>query len=260
VCDKVREVASWPSVDAIVVVDDGSEDGTAEQLARLGIPQLEIVSHPRNLGTPSAKNSGAARITNEWVAFLDDDDLLPPDYLATLKSTAEIVGADVISAPARRLPHLDPAVRYDELIGRLSLADGPQEISQTEFAETPFIGPNCLVRQKVLSDIAFDKRYRGNFWREETDFYVSAASAGFRVGQTEKTCYYVLGKRSGGSHGRCLVTYEYWVYRNNWRFLKKHRRYLVDSGAISGVLSAQLALGRRRFAKFAVAAAGRFSR
>ena len=61
----------------VVFVDDGSTDGTAA-IAR-SFPVRYI--HQENAGLPSARNAGLAVARGEFVAFLDDDDLLPPDKL-----------------------------------------------------------------------------------------------------------------------------------------------------------------------------------
>jgi GT2 family glycosyltransferase len=57
----------------LVVVDDGSTDGTATELARLG-SRLRILSTPRK-GVSAARNSGVNSSAGQYIAFLDSDDL-----------------------------------------------------------------------------------------------------------------------------------------------------------------------------------------
>jgi glycosyltransferase involved in cell wall biosynthesis len=64
----------------LVVVDDGSTDGTANALARLG-SRLRILSTPRR-GVSAARNAGVAGSTGRYIAFLDSDDLWRPGKLA----------------------------------------------------------------------------------------------------------------------------------------------------------------------------------
>jgi glycosyltransferase involved in cell wall biosynthesis len=63
----------------LIVVDDGSEDGTAESLARYG-SAMRIYSQPRG-GVAAARNRGAAHAAGVYLAFLDSDDLWLPRKL-----------------------------------------------------------------------------------------------------------------------------------------------------------------------------------
>jgi glycosyltransferase involved in cell wall biosynthesis len=68
----------------LVVVDDGSSDGTGPWLDCLAAddPRIKVVHHDRPRLLPSARNAGIARASARWVAFCDDDDLWAPDKLA----------------------------------------------------------------------------------------------------------------------------------------------------------------------------------
>jgi len=69
----------------VVVVDDGSTDGTVEALAaRYGVDPRVRVLRQGNGGTASARNTGIAAATGTFVALLDSDDLFLPDHLEFL--------------------------------------------------------------------------------------------------------------------------------------------------------------------------------
>lgn len=88
---------AWP-VEAIVVVDDCSTDGSAALAASLG---ATVLTTPRNLGAAAARNLGLRHAKSELVAWLDADDFWDDDHLATV------------------VPLLE---RYDEAVLAFSLA------------------------------------------------------------------------------------------------------------------------------------------
>jgi glycosyltransferase involved in cell wall biosynthesis len=78
--------------DRIVVVPDGLDDPAIEALA--GVPvEIRPIEHA---GVAAARNAGTAAAGTDWVCFLDDDDLLHPDYLARVE--AEVLASPSIGA------------------------------------------------------------------------------------------------------------------------------------------------------------------
>lgn len=65
----------------LLVVDDGSTDGTPESLARFG-KEIQVLRRPQRGGVSAARNLGSSAATGEWLAFLDSDDLWLPEKLA----------------------------------------------------------------------------------------------------------------------------------------------------------------------------------
>lgn len=71
----------------IVVVDDASQDNSAEVAARLRVDRL--VRLRTNLGVTGAKNEGIKNSTKDWLVFLDSDDLLPAGVFRIIGSILE---------------------------------------------------------------------------------------------------------------------------------------------------------------------------
>ncbi|PRY81483.1 glycosyl transferase family 2 [Marivita geojedonensis] len=67
----------------IIVVDDGSTDGTVEWLQNTH-PEIRAIRQ-QNAGPGAARNRGAAEASGDYLAFLDSDDLWPPWALSTYR-------------------------------------------------------------------------------------------------------------------------------------------------------------------------------
>ena len=66
----------------LIVVDDGSEDRTADKLRRKYAGRLSVISQPHR-GVAAARNRGVRASRGPWIAFLDSDDLWHPRKLET---------------------------------------------------------------------------------------------------------------------------------------------------------------------------------
>jgi glycosyltransferase involved in cell wall biosynthesis len=81
----------------LVVVDDGSTDGTLEAAAAVRDPRLRLVANPTNTGAAGARNAGVAQARGTWIAFQDSDDEWLPlkleKQMARLAANPAFVGA-----------------------------------------------------------------------------------------------------------------------------------------------------------------------
>lgn len=80
----------------VIVVDDGSTDGTAEVARRLSgrDPRVRLVQHPRNLGYGAALRTGFASARYPWVFFTDGDGQFDPADIVRLVAHAD--SADLV--------------------------------------------------------------------------------------------------------------------------------------------------------------------
>ncbi len=82
VAEAVQSVLATTDVDLeVVVVDDGSTDGTAVQLAAIDDPRVTVLSREHE-GRAAALNAAAARSSGRYLAVLDADDIALPGRLA----------------------------------------------------------------------------------------------------------------------------------------------------------------------------------
>jgi glycosyltransferase involved in cell wall biosynthesis/peptidoglycan/xylan/chitin deacetylase (PgdA/CDA1 family) len=101
----------------VLVVVDGSTDGTAAMLASLETPYSLRVLSQSNAGQPAAANNGLAQAGGEWCLFLDDDIYAEPGLLAAHLAAQREHGGALSTGPIRLILPARPdwfAARYAE--------------------------------------------------------------------------------------------------------------------------------------------------
>jgi len=94
-----------------------------------------------------------------------------------------------------------------------------------------FIHACSLIKRKILNQISYDEEYRGNAYREESDFCIRAQKKGYKVYFCPHTLFFHLPREvtlKGGQWHQGILRYKYWTLRNNFRFLKKHYPFLKE--------------------------------
>jgi glycosyltransferase involved in cell wall biosynthesis len=96
---RLRPVAEgWGTTYEVLVVDDGSTDGTPVVLQRLSRewPQVRIVRLRANAGHQAAISAGLARARGAWVVTIDADLQDPPETIGEMLAVARGQGVDVV--------------------------------------------------------------------------------------------------------------------------------------------------------------------
>ena len=162
----------------VVFVDDGSEDGTGEIARCFPVRYLR----QENQGLPAARNAGLAVARGELVAFLDDDDLLPPTKLA------------VQAAHLREHPEIGCVLGRQEWIF--------EGIGEPSLPRDPIFGEpggiqlvTAMIRRHVLEELGgFDPTYR---YAEDRDLFIRMRERGVDLAVLPDV---VLHKRLHGSN------------------------------------------------------------
>lgn len=70
----------------IIIVNDGSTDGTRDFLNNLSDAKIKVIHNPANLGASAARNAGIRQAQFEIIAFTDDDCQVEKNWLSSLVS------------------------------------------------------------------------------------------------------------------------------------------------------------------------------
>lgn len=176
----------------IVVVDDGSTDGTGEWLDRQD--DLHVVRQS-NSGIAASRNSGASRARGSWLAFLDHDDLWVPDKL---RIQMEFVGGNPdVGLVAARHVRLGKPYRS---VARPSWIKG--DLLVKVFAESFIHTSSVVIRKDVFDSIGgFPTKYR---FADEFDVWLRIARD-HPVAYVDAPLVFIRFYESNTSHDRIGV-------------------------------------------------------
>ncbi len=224
----------------VLIIDDASTDNTEEYFSNLENPKIQYIRNTKRLGAALSKWIGVQKSQGEYILFGEDDLYLSQNYIETLLREMTVEDADLIGG---RIIYLDNEEMEEDAITRNNF--NPKKLYDKYFnhkfnskplnnEEVIFLHGIYLVRNSIIKNVGIDANYGGNGWREETDPQITAKAQGYKIVFTPFTiCFHLpRGQNLGGQHTFNRWVYEYWVYKNNLYFLKKHFKYLKQIGFI----------------------------
>jgi glycosyltransferase involved in cell wall biosynthesis len=163
------ELQDRPPSFEVVIVDDGSTDGTAAWLRNRGFNIPLRVLTQENRGPAAARNTGVAVAAGQWVAFLGDDTVPSPGWLRAHREAHRSRGDDprlaVIGYTGwHRRMRLNPFLRY---VNEYGLQFGYALIQDRE--DVPFnffYTSNLSLRRDELLAEPFDLRFPYAAWED----------------------------------------------------------------------------------------------
>lgn len=129
----------------IIVVDDGSSDGTGRFVRKINSNKIEVYS-TANQGVSSARNYGISRTSAKWVAFLDADDLWFPSKLEDQLSLAEVFNCQFVCGAANA-----DSQRVSGVISISDLLRGNFVATSTVIVERDFLEKHSICFNEDMS-------------------------------------------------------------------------------------------------------------
>jgi len=166
----------------IMVVDDGSDDGSIETLGR-DDHRFKVMENP-GCGLVDALNAGFKAAAGSYIARMDGDDVCHPSRLACQ--------VDYL----RDNPQIGIAATQVEVIGDGASAEGyrlyeawinsvltPDDIKREIYIESPLPHPTVILRADVFNKLG---GYRDMGWPEDYDLWLRAHEAKIEMGKVDR--------------------------------------------------------------------------
>lgn len=201
--------------DEIVVVDNGSTDGTAEAVRG----SAECIRFEENRGFAAAVNAGVASATTDWVAIINNDVTLEPDWIERLASTpADFAVGKILQSGARdRIDGTFDLVSRGGTAWRTGFGEPSNRYDQSQEIQVPSFTA-VLIRTRVFHELGgLDEQY-GSYY-EDVDFGLRAAAAGYRSRYDPQVIAYHEGSATLGSWHPDTVRQ---ISRNQALLVRKH--------------------------------------
>jgi glycosyltransferase involved in cell wall biosynthesis len=174
VCAAIESVLSQTvKVDEIIVIDDGSTDGTSDAI-RTKYGSRVILFSQENAGASAARNHGIREAKSDWIAFLDSDDIWLPTKIERQLEALGQFGYKAGFCFTDITYHGNPEMMQSGFestgfagVGKIGILADPVKciLTRTE----PFYTPSCLIRRSLIVDAGgFDECL---VVREDTDLF-----------------------------------------------------------------------------------------
>jgi glycosyltransferase involved in cell wall biosynthesis len=133
----------------VIVIDDGSTDGTREVLEALDDPRVLVLAQT-NSGTAAARNLGLAHARGAYIAFLDSDDRWLPEKLATEIATLRTASDPIAMAYSSYFAVDDQGRLLNLARQRTSSGDVLDELLDGEDYLMPSL---CLFDRRIFDEV-----------------------------------------------------------------------------------------------------------
>ncbi|MCW0214164.1 MAG: glycosyltransferase [Pseudonocardia sp.] len=210
----------------VVVVDDGSSDGTADLVESLGLDRVRVVRQ-LNAGKSAALNTGTANARYDIVIMIDGDTIFEPD---TVRHLAQPFGDPKVGAVAGNVK----VANTDTLIGRLQHIEYvvgfgiDRRVQDTTRSITTIPGAAGAFRKSALREVG---GLSEDTLAEDTDLTIALGRRGWRVVFEDRALAWTEAPATAGQLWRQRYRWSYGTMQALW----KHRGALREPGSFGWI-------------------------
>lgn len=147
----------------LLVIDDGSTDHTKEKVSSFNDERIKYI-YKQNGGVSSARNVGIDNAKGEFIAFLDDDDFWPADYLQKMIKVMD-VDKEIGLAYCKTVFVKDGNIIKTDDTKRCFSGD----ITEKLFQMSSIWPSAAFIRKEIIKDKRFDLNLTAS---EDSDFFL----------------------------------------------------------------------------------------
>ena len=236
-----------------IVVDNGSNDGSAKAFSKLG--DIDLILNDRNLGYSGGNNVGIKKalfLGADYIFILNNDTLVDKNILVNLvrnASLADIISPKIYFAPGfefhkgryqksdlgKVIWYAGAKIDWQNILG---IHLGVDEVDKGQFAKRREIdlatGAALFAKREVFEKIGlFDDKYF--LYLEDMDFSFRAKKAGFRIVFEPKAIVWHKNASSSGGSGSPLQ--DYYITRNRLLFALRYASLKTKFALLRHILS-----------------------
>ncbi len=215
--ESLRSCTTWPH--ELIVVDNGSTDGTVEYLRSL--PDVKLILNDENLGFARGCNQGMALAEGEFILLLNNDTVLTPGWLDNLVECAR--SSPDIGMVGPRSNYVSGEQWLDtSYTGLEEMQEFAREFnrggSDLWFEITRLVGFCLLIKREVVDKVGYLDEGFGLGSYEDDDYSVRVRRAGYRLMVAGNTFVHHFGNQT--FTGNNINIYEI-MDENRSKFMKK---------------------------------------